>query len=52
MAMAVISLSIAGCESDNPLLLEGLDVVGNTINVTVESFFNLLTSLWTDSPVT
>ncbi|MFH1419811.1 MAG: hypothetical protein ABII12_16175 [Planctomycetota bacterium] len=52
LAMAAMLLSTSGCESDNPLLLEGIDVVGNTINVTVESVFDLLKSLWANSPVT
>ncbi len=47
LAMAAVLLSTSGCESDNPLLLEGLNVTANTVNLTVQLFFDLLTTLWT-----
>ena len=49
LATTAMLLSTSGCESDNPLLLEGLTVMGNTVNLTVELFFDLLKTLWTDT---
>ncbi len=50
LAMAAMLLSTGGCESDNPLLLEGLNVAANTVNLTLELFFDLLKTLWSDTP--
>ncbi len=49
LALAAVLLSTGGCESDNPLLLEGLNVTSNTVNLTVELLFDLLKTLWTDT---